>query len=765
MIAINQGTKLYCFHHNWHGPRLFFNTRMPRLYQLIIFIVFLPSVCTGQIVFEQQHAIPVTDAGKSLQNPWVGGLNSGQYNRADLDGDGMEELIIYDRSSDTFQIFRMENSKLSPADGLNVLLPDLPAGWVLFVDYDGDGKKDIFSNGGAGAIVYKNTGASGQSVQWKKMADPLLTNGFSGKINLIVNASDVPAITDIDSDGDVDILVYNFAIGGYIRYNKNLSMELFGNADSLEYEIHTRTWGEFAECSCNDFAFGGATCNNNGGRVTHAGGKALLAIDTDGDGDKDLLAGHEQCEELYFFENMGGADSAYMLDYSNLFPSASQPANFHLFPTAYFEDVDFDGIKDLLVTPGFAENYGFKIDFAHSNWMYKNIGSDANPDFSFQERDFLQKDMLDFGENAVPAFFDYDADGKTDILVAANGFWNGDNFSGHVIAMKNTGTHETPSFEIVDKNYLDLASLDLVDPTLSLIDFDGDSAVDLVYTGTRPQNFTPQSWLLTNQSPADQAAHFDVSDKQEIILPNTVSSGDNPTFFDVDADGQVDLLVGKKSGALEYYKNKSNLQFELANAEFLGIGRDFSLEKTNLAATVADLDGNGLADLITTDHRGIGLVYFDFQLHMNDTPDPVALVYKSGITMKEEPLSFDTKSWVSGADVFGQGTQSIVVGGIRGGLQLYKNTSTNGGQNGQKSMDIHIYPNPVENTSEVNLYANQNLTIELLSMLGQQMRAPFPVEKFTNSILNVGNLPNGSYILKSTNASGIVSSQLLMIQK
>lgn len=739
---------------------------MPKLYYFIFSISFLPLVSMGQIIFEQQHALPVTDAEKSLRNPWIGGLNSGQYNKADLDGDGTEELVIYDRSSNTYQIFQIENAKLSPNNSLEVLLPDLPSGWVLFVDYDGDGKKDIFSNGPSGAIVYKNIGLPSQPVQWKKMADPLLTTGFSGKINLIINASDVPAITDIDSDGDIDILVYNFAIGGYIRYNKNLSMELFGNADSLEFEIYTRTWGEFAECNCNDFAFSGAVCGeNNNGRVMHAGGKALLAIDTDGDGDKDLLAGHEQCEELYFFENMGGADSAYMLDYSNQFPEVSNPANFYLFPTAYFEDLDFDGIKDLLVTPGFEENYGFKIDFAHSNRMYKNTGSDSNPNFVYQENDFLQNDMLDFGENASPVFFDFDADGKTDMLVAANGFWNGDNFSGYVISLKNTGTQEAPSFEILDKNYLDLASLNLINPLLNLVNFNDDDVPDLVYTGIQPQNLKPQSWLFINQSTTGQLANFDLSSKQEINLPSSLSSGDSPTFFDVDTDGQVDLLVGKKSGALEYYRNKSNLQFELANAEFMDIGRDFSLEKINLVASLADLDGNGLADLITTDHSGVGMVYFDFQLKLDNPSPPIALIYTNEISESEEPLSLDTKSWISGADIFGQGSQSIVVGGIRGGLQLFKNTAIGSGENGQNSMNVLIYPNPVGNTSEVNMYANQNVTVELLSVLGQKMLNPFQLEKFTKSILNVGNLPNGSYIVKSTNTTGAIASQLLMIRK
>ena len=279
---------------------------------LVILSFIYPSDSYGQVIFEEKQDVKVNNGEQDYLLPWIGGLNAGQYNKADLDGDGKEELLIYDRAANIYQIFTVENGLIQPANDLRVYLPDIPAGWVLFVDYDYDGRKDIFTNGNRGIIVFKNLAEAGQSVSWEKVADPIYTTGFSGKINLIANAADVPAIADIDSDGDMDILVYNFAIGGYIRFNKNLSQEMYGHSDSLEYEIKTRSWGEFEECECNLFAFNGETCEDiSGGRVMHPGGKALLAIDQDGDGDKDLLVGHEQCIDLYFYENMGDKDSSY----------------------------------------------------------------------------------------------------------------------------------------------------------------------------------------------------------------------------------------------------------------------------------------------------------------------------------------------------------------------------------------------------------------------------------------------------------------------
>ena len=726
--------------------------------------IFHFTPASGQFILEPMQDVPFSDGEKQWNLPWTGGLNAGQYSRADLNGNGKEELVIYDRSARTYLIFKEENQHYVPANELCVLLPQIPDGWVLFVDYDGDGRKDIFSNGDRGIIVYKNIGQPGQNVQWKKVADPLLTTGFSGKINLIANSADVPAIADIDSDGDIDILVYNFAIGGYIRYNKNLSMELYGHADSLEFEINTRSWGEFEECDCNLFAFSGETCAGlAGGRVMHPGGKALLAFDADGDGDKDLLAGHEQCVELYFYENMGDKDSAYMVDYSNIFPEATTPANFHVFPAGYLEDLDFDGIKDLVVTPSFEENYDLKIDFAHSNWLYKNMGTNSQPDFIFQQNNFLQNESLDFGENSVPAVIDLNANGKTDILVAANGYWNGEVFSGYVIQINNTGSSENPSFEIASEDFLHLSSLNLINPVITFADFNGDGAMDIIYTGTLLQNFKLESWLILNKAAAGMPVDFDLNSKILIALPASAGPGDSPAFTDVDEDGYMDLLLGKRNGALEYYRNMSDNTFQLVDDAFLGIERDFSQQRLNLVASVVDIDLDGRQDLIVTDATGDGRIYFEFKEQSTNTSS-VELVYLNSVSEKNEKIKFDARTWVTAADLFGLGSQSLIAGGIRGGLQFFKNNeSGSGGVDAE--VEVKLYPNPVFAAQSLSIKSNRDVTVELISLLGQKLREPFTVKKYNTALLDVGHLVNGAYILRSVTGDGVSSAQLFLIQR
>jgi hypothetical protein len=81
---------------------------------------------------------------------------------------------------------------------------------------------------------------------WKLVADPLATQGSSGLINLQTYFSDIPAITDLDEDGDLDLLTYN-ALGLRVEYHQNQSMERFGHADSLVFKRVNPCWGRFEQ--------------------------------------------------------------------------------------------------------------------------------------------------------------------------------------------------------------------------------------------------------------------------------------------------------------------------------------------------------------------------------------------------------------------------------------------------------------------------------------------------------------------------------------
>jgi hypothetical protein len=114
---------------------------------------------------------------------------------------------------------------------------------------------------------------------------------------------------------------------------------------------------------------------------------------------------------------------------------------------------------------------------------------------------------------------------------------------------------------------------------------------------------------------------------------------------------------------------------------------------------------------------------------------------------------------------FNQGNESIIAGGVRGGLQIFRNTSIGNGGNNPNALEVRLYPNPLFDSEELNIKSNQDATIELYSVLGQKMRESFSVKMFSRTILDVGNLRNGPYILRTISDGGSAQSQLFLIQR
>ena len=84
--------------------------------------------------------------------------------------------------------------------------------WVLLRDYDCDGNPDIFTSVQNGIHVYKNNTTAPLNPQFELVAGPLLASydfGAGDDILPVVCISlDVPAIQDLDGDGDLDIISF-----------------------------------------------------------------------------------------------------------------------------------------------------------------------------------------------------------------------------------------------------------------------------------------------------------------------------------------------------------------------------------------------------------------------------------------------------------------------------------------------------------------------------------------------------------------------------
>ncbi len=713
---------------------------------------FVSYGVSSQVTLTYDNSIPVSVNQHQLPDPWAGGINAAQYGRLDLNGDGLDDLIIYDRSSNLVNTFIHTDGEFVYDPDYRIHLPPGLQGWILFKDYNCDGNKDLFSNSSAGMKVYQNMSSNGAIPDWELIADPVMTMGSSGMINLQVNITDIPAIDDVDGDGDLDVLVYNFAIGGLIRYHKNMSVERSGSCGLLEFEFVSRNWGYFEECDCHVYAFEefGETCADLAqARVMHPGGKSLLLIDMDNDGDKDFLGGHEQCDELYFLENKGTSEEARMNEFLEDFPGQENPANFPIFPAGFFDDFDDDGIKDLIVSPNTEYNPDKIINYGRSSWFYRNNGTNELPQFDFITGTFLQSGMIDLGENAVPVLVDEDGDGDLDLLVGSNGHQSGNQFFGYLSLFRNTGSNTSPIYSLVDNDYHSLSETNQFNMMPVVVDLNHDGLKDLVVVSTIPDTKTVETrWY---KSISGNGSGISLNSSYE-ILEIELKINDSPYFTDVNEDGLADMLVGKSTGRLEYYTNNgtdSDPFFVLEDPAFLDIDDSFIEFRKYLVPYVIDINLDGLDDLLTTDYTGELTVYLDYKYQ----PEKIKKIIYNDILDDSDTSDFGFHTWMTGGLISGFENQILIFGNSQGGLTVYKNIADNTHEE-TNDVVLKIYPNPLLNSNTLKTRSNINGNLMIFNNLGQVIEGPIEVKANRALNLDIGYMPQGMYIFKVMDPNG-----------
>ena len=715
---------------------------------LCFIVLLMPLASQAQFTYTLDQSVPVQDLqGDNLSFPWAGGLNAAQFNTMDLNGDGADDLVLFDRMANKVITFLNSDNRYVPAPEFEFLFPEGITNWLLLRDYNCDGKKDIFTGDVLGIKVFKNITTPGEHLAWEQhlfstgypgpKSSVLLTLGNNDKVNLQLQYDDLPSISDVDGDGDLDILNIQYA-GHTVEFHQNLSVENNLPCDSLEFKRVTRTWGNFRECHCGTFAFNNEACPpNSGGRTEHAGGKSLLAIDVNGDQQQDLLFSEAECTQLFFLPNEGTSAEPVITRFSP-FPQGT-PANFVVFPAAYYEDVDFDGKKDLIASPNIFNKEFLNTDLQHSTWFYKNTGTAQTPEFSFVERNFLQRQMIDVGDNAVPAFADYNADGDFDLFISTHSSLD---YTSRIFFYENSGSQAAPAFKLISDDYLGFASSRLYNVKIQFADMDSDQTEDLVFTATSFDDNLTRLYYFNNQS----QTRLDFNGATLKTVPFRLTNSENVYVADINGDGLPDILAGRSEGNLEYWMNDGTRgapNFTLAEEAFLGL--DATPLRQNLACAIGDLDGDGTADLAIGDQTGRLGVISNFMSPEATAPDR-NLVYNPMLeTYSEKNLG--GKIWPVVVNLYNANKPSVVIGNILGGIHILRHDE---GSSLPEEPQFDVYPNPLAKTEILKVQADRFGTLEVLSVLGQQLTPPIILRAHEIKQYTLPSLAAGLYLLKFT---------------
>ncbi|HUG42071.1 MAG TPA: VCBS repeat-containing protein [Longimicrobiales bacterium] len=320
---------------------------------------------------------------------------------ADYDGDGDVDLFWGDFFEPGLLLFENTGSCANPAIG-NVPVPFPPKNPVRTTGYNaptvgdlnGDGRPDMLIGVLGGA--YNPTLSAVENLYFLEQTPETFevrTTRFLYAID--VGSESIPALADLDGDGDLDLLV-----GAKIDPED-------GRTGRLHYfeNVGGPTRPSFRERAPLPIS----------GHYHYA----PAVGDLDGDGVLDLLVGTWNDGVLYY-RNTGTAAAPSWELAADPLVELTRGSN----STPALGDIDGDGDLDLFV----GEASG-TINY------YRNTGSPTAPRFELVSDEW---EGIDVGRRSHPSLVDLDGDGDLDLVIG--------NEAGELRVWRNQGTHREPRF-------------------------------------------------------------------------------------------------------------------------------------------------------------------------------------------------------------------------------------------------------------------------------------------------------------------------------
>lgn len=518
----------------------------------------------------------------------------------DFDGDGDYDLLIGEYASFPSAVsfyvnndfendgvigndpdFNLVANPGSPIDDVDVAKYNVKP---TLVDIDGDGDLDIVigRNGGfpdyESLIYFENNAGFSQQPLFAGLGE------FAFDTSSQLNA---PTFNDIDGDGDFDLLIGTS--GGNIR--------LFLNTDIDPSDPGDTTIGDdiaFTEQFSIDNPFDGVNegphsvisfvdldddgdddavigqqnvsrapafyRNTPSGFVSETGlnnpfdnfdvgfDASPTFVDIDGDGDLDAVIGAKYGNDIYLVENNNGIFTDLTGTGTPLDNLAGLPASGNAAASPEFVLADSDSDFDLFV--------GLYYDPTH--FYYRNVGTPTNPNFSNQGGRFNLP--ISSGSDSSPTFGDLTGDGIEDAIVG---------FDSQGQMRFFMGTTEEPAFsnEITGAaSPVDGISVGTVGnpryakPNLVDLDHDGDLDLAVGIHGYSAEVYDGRVVYFRNNGSASFEQLISTANPFDGIIAAQTGgeTGDSePTFADIDEDGDLDMFVGNANGQVQHFENQN----------------------------------------------------------------------------------------------------------------------------------------------------------------------------------------------------------------
>jgi hypothetical protein len=482
-----------------------------------------------------------------------------------------------------------------------------------------------------------------------------------------------PGLGDIDGDGDIDAVVG--LSSGEIRYFRNNG---FKDADETSAVYLVPEFVE--ETGPYQFVSGEGTGNPFDG-FDIGGDVAPTIVDIDNDGDNDVFFGtgydysysSSPLIKLYLNDGEG--------NFSEQNLSGLEPPYWRITVAT----LDYNGDGDIDVVTG--NKYG-ELD------LFINNGLDDDGYLVFEQQNGVNNPFEDIyaGNEAAPAFVDFDNDADYDLLIGANNKYS--SRGNGVFFFKNEGS-------------FDLAEQEGLFTPLGGVEVNGYASPEYFLD----ENGVP-SFIIGSASPTDgqvmklykkiDGFYQEIPSEENPFASLNIPGRFTPSIIDIDGDTHPDL-VGANQSQFLFFKNNDGAYEEIPQGE----GPFAGISMSNGHSEFADLDNDGDYDLIIGDYyyesgsamiplaSGYRLRYFE-NVGAADSPE-----FTERFAYPDYPFSNMQNEtyplYPSAVDIDGDGDLDIVAG--EGGY-YYEGQSVNNG-----AQRVLIYENYGTEESP-NLYHN-----------------------------------------------------------
>jgi len=753
---------------------------MKYLLPLLLLSFQICSTTQAQTAKHRVLSIPALRYGDTLRMPWTGGMDSPEFSEVDLNNDGIKDLFVFDKvgskvltfisngdGSDTMYTYAPQYEALFPAD--------LTA-WAILVDYNHDGIPDIFTRSkvitSSGIRVFKGSIQNGYLHY--DLVCPLIYFSYQGFTTpMFANLNDIPVITDVNRDGDIDIIAYN-TFGSTISYYENQTVENPGNpaynVDSFKYNLVNACWGNVSQAptsnsiSLNQSCKGAASSGDSIPADARHSGNSLFSIIDPVYNDVDLLNGNIGYSNLFLLRNCGDSSYANVCEWDSIFPVCNVPMFMPTYPAAFGIDVNYDGKEDVLLSPNIPGTYinGGGAGRNTKNVMYYKRTADTSCWYEYQTDSFLVHHTLDFGSDSKALFYDFNGDGLTDIVVGNQGYFvSGPNYSSTIGIYLNTGTSGHPVFtqQTTDYNNFSQYNLVAVNPTFG--DLNGDGHDDLLIGESYGYLYYFQNAATTGSSfPSMTTAQY---------AGIQVGLNAAPFLYDMNGDSLNDIVVGDQTGQLTYFWNygtKTSALFsqDSSTTNFGNVNVRKNGDSFGYSQPYVKRASSGQLFLYVGSQSGYVYKYLVDSTKLKG--GSFTLIDSNFIGQTVGALST-----ISIADINNDGEPEYLIGNARGGLLMYSDSAWD--PETVLGIDelpankgiLHIYPNPAKDYF-VCIAENQefvNPQTGIFDVLGAKMNAGIT---FSNNKITVStnNLSNGFYIVRIVDQGKTFTAKIMIEQ-